>query len=49
MKKLKQLGQVLVEVSEHYDKNEGNKESLKTQIIQLLAAIDKNMKEQNAR
>ena len=45
MNKIKQNAQVLVEVCEHYDKNPTNKDKLKKQILYLLAAIDKQLKE----
>jgi hypothetical protein len=45
MNKLKQNAEILVEVCEHYDKNASAREKLKTQIVYLLAAINKNMKE----
>ena len=42
---MKQYADVLLEVSEHYDKNEGDRGKLKKQMLYLLAGIDKVMKE----
>jgi hypothetical protein len=49
MNKLKQNVQVLIEVCEHYEKVPEEREKLRKQILYLLAAINKQVKEQDVK